>query len=103
MSNREIPCESVTLAAVAGPAGCELPHSLSPDGFELAPLLGKHQLSAMARHYLGGCCIGEWDELRSANGSWSADAGTRQRGVHWRMKIDHAHGKLETACPRITP
>ena len=103
MSNREIPCGSVTLAAVGGPAGCELSHILPLEGFELAPLLGKHQLSAMARYCLGGCCIGERDDLRSANGSWSAGAGTRQRGVQRRMKINDAHGKLNTAYPRINP
>ncbi len=93
----------MTLAAVAGPAGYELPHILSLDGFELAPLLGELQLSGMARYCLGGCCIGEWDEFRSVNGSWSADAGTRQRGVQRRMKIDDAHGKLKAAYPRINP
>ncbi len=93
----------MTLAAEAGPAGCELPHILSLEGFEGSPLLGKHQLSAMARYYLGGCCIGEWDELRSANGSWSADARTGQRGVQWRMKIDDARGKVKAAYPKITP
>ena len=80
-----------------------MPHILSLEGFELAPLLAEHQLSAMARYCLGGCCIGEWVEPRSANGSWSADAGTHQRGVRRRMKIDDAGGKLKAACPKTTP
>ncbi len=63
--------------------------------------IAENELSAMTRQCLCGRRIGHLETLRTEIAAWSEGVNTRQRGVDWRMKIDHARRKFKSVYPTL--
>lgn len=64
--------------------------------------IAENELSSMTRQCVKDRRFGTIDTLRAQTKAWQQVTNTRQRGVDWQFKVDHARIKLKSIYPKIT-